>query len=61
MYECFHCGLRTVGWCGDFTFEEFGYEGDGIIHICECMNCGVEIEYRIPILSEEDEDELSDW
>ena len=33
MYECFHCGERSVIWQSDFTFEDFGYEGDGIVHV----------------------------
>ncbi len=47
MYECFHCGEKSVIWDNDFTFEDFGYEGEGIIHCCHCTNCGAEIEYRI--------------
>lgn len=48
MYECFHCGQRTVVWESDYDFCDFGYEGDGIIHLCRCDNCGAEIEYRVP-------------
>ena len=29
MYECFHCGHRSVVWDSDFIFEDFGYEGEG--------------------------------
>ena len=47
MYECFHCGARAVVWDSDFSFEDFGYEGEGIVHVCHCSNCGAEIEYRI--------------
>ena len=32
----------------DFDFEDFGYEGVGIVHVCHCSNCGAEIEYRVP-------------
>lgn len=49
MYECFHCGMKSVIWDGDFSFEDCGYEGDGIVHVCHCDNCGAEIEYRINI------------
>ena len=42
MYQCFHCLNNSVIWSGDFTFEDMGYEGDGI-------------EYRIPIDTEESE------
>lgn len=54
MYECFHCGHRSVIWDSDFNFEDFCYEGEGIIHICHCTNCGAEIEY---IISTEEGDE----
>lgn len=48
MYECFHCLTRSVVWDADFTYEDFDYEGEGIVHICHCANCGAEIEYRVP-------------
>ena len=54
MYECFHCLARAVVWDSDFSFEDFGLEGEGIVHICHCANCGAEIEYYI---SEKGEDE----
>jgi hypothetical protein len=54
-YECFHCCTRGVIWDSDFDFEDFGYEGQGIVHICHCANCGAEIEYRIPIPDDEEE------
>lgn len=53
MYECFHCGEMTVVWDSDFSFEDCGYEGDGIVHFLHCANCGAEIEYAIPFNSEE--------
>ena len=57
MYECFHCGTIGVIWDNDFTFEDFGYDGEGLVHICHCANCGAEIEYRVPIYDEEETDE----
>lgn len=53
MYECFHCGARAVSWDSDFDFSDFGYDGEGIVHICHCANCGAEIEYRVPIENSE--------
>lgn len=44
-YECFHCCQKTIIWDNDF--EDFGYEGEGIVHICHCNHCGAEVEYRI--------------
>ena len=55
MYERFHCLARAVVWECDFDFEDFGYEGQGIVQILRCSNCGAEIEYRIRIPDEEDE------
>lgn len=52
-YECFHCLSHSVIWDADFDFDDYGYEGEGIIHICHCMNCGAEIEYKISFKEEE--------
>ena len=55
MYECFHCGARSVIWDCDYDFEDFGYDGEGIVQMCHCENCGAEIEYRI-FISDSDEE-----
>ena len=57
MYQCFHCLSDSVIWDADFDFEDFGYEGQGVVHICHCTNCGAEIEYRVPISDDEDAEE----
>lgn len=44
MYECFHCGCRSVVWSADFDSEDYGYEEPGIIHECHCVNCGAQID-----------------
>lgn len=54
MYECFHCLTKSVIWDADFDFEDFGYEGQGIVHVCHCTNCGAEITYMIPIPDEDE-------
>ena len=54
MYECFHCLERAVIWDADFDFDDYGYEGEGIVHVCHCVNCGAEIEYRISIGDSDD-------
>ena len=43
MYECFHCGERTVIWGADFDGEDYGYLEPGIVHSLHCSNCGAEI------------------
>lgn len=53
MFECFHCCRKAVVWDADFDFSDFGLEGEGIVHMCHCTNCGAEIEYKIPIPDED--------
>ncbi len=55
MYECFHCGERAVIWDNDYSYEDVGVPGDGLVHFLHCTNCGAGIEYYINL--EEDEDE----
>lgn len=55
MYWCFHCLSESVIWDSDFTFEDFGYEGQGLVQICHCCNCGAEIEYRIALNDDKDD------
>ena len=52
-----HCLQRTVIWGGDFSLEDYGFYGEGIIHQCHCTNCGAEIIY---IIREEEENGESD-
>lgn len=56
MYECFHCLQRAVVWQNDFSFEDYGLEGEGIVHVCHCANCGADIEYFVRLDGDEDED-----
>lgn len=53
MYECFHCGERTVVWDSDFSYDDCGYDGDGVVTFLHCTNCGAQIEYAIPFGEEE--------
>lgn len=55
MYECFHCGHRSVIWDADFNTEDYGYDRPGIVHDCHCCNCGAIIQYIIFIDNEEEE------
>lgn len=58
MYECFHCLQKAVIWDSDFDFSDMGYEGEGVVHICHCANCGAEIEYRCSNKGGDSEDEV---
>lgn len=54
-YQCFHCGSNSVGWVGDFSFEDFCMEGEGIVQVCKCGNCGADIHYLISTSDTEEE------
>lgn len=41
---CFHCGGEVI-WSGDFSFDDYGMGGDGVIHELYCKDCGAEITY----------------
>ena len=56
MYECFHCGHNSVIWQNDFSFEDWGLEGEGIVHVLHCSNCGADIEYYVRIDKEEEDE-----
>ena len=43
--KCPFCGECVL--LGKSMAMSFGYEGEGIVHVCHCTNCGAEIEYRI--------------
>lgn len=45
--ECFMRKSSRISHDADFTFEDYGEEGIGIIHEYHCMDCGARITYRI--------------
>ena len=47
MYLRFHCLSDSVIWLSDFTLEDIGEEGEGVVHICHCANCGAEIQHIV--------------
>lgn len=56
MFECFHCLSKSVVWDCDYNFEDFGLEGEGIVHVLHCCNCNADIQYMIPLDDEEEGD-----
>ena len=59
-YQCFHCLHDTVMWQADFSFEDYGLEGERIIHVCKCANCGADIEYYIRLDEEETNENIQE-
>lgn len=44
--NCGFCGGALI-WQSDFDFDDFGYEGEGIVSQAICSNCGAEVETRV--------------
>ena len=53
--KCFLCDGKIM-WEGDFTFEELCVEGEGVVHMCKCSECGAEYEVYVAIQEGEDAD-----
>jgi len=43
--KCWHCNTEVI-WGGDHDFEDYGYEGEGIVSNFHCPNCQAEYECR---------------
>ena len=54
MFECPHCRKCALIWQSDFDFEDYGYEGNGIVQNYHCSNCGADVEIRILFPGEEE-------
>ena len=49
---CWHCGESMI-WGSDFSFEDYGEEGDGIISEFSCSGCHASATVRVPFEEEE--------
>lgn len=58
---CFHCLNDSLVWTNDFSFEDYLYEGDGIIHHLSCTNCGAKVIYLVPLNKEAADHIGSEW
>ena len=55
--NCWHCKTELV-WGGDFTFEEYGLEGEGIVSNLSCQSCPAYVEVYYDIDKEKDYKQL---
>ena len=46
--NCWHCKKQII-WDSDHDYEDYGYEGKGIVTRFHCPNCEAEYECRYPI------------
>ena len=54
MYTCYYCLQPTVGIDSQCSFDELGYEGNGIVTFHTCRNCGAFIEVYVRFDEEEE-------
>ena len=47
MVECYACKSEMI-WQNDFMFEDFGYEGEGIVSCFTCPTCDTYAEFVNP-------------
>ena len=52
---CWHCGGPLI-WGGDFSFEDYGMDGDGIVSNLSCAHCGAYVEYFISFGGDDDDE-----
>jgi len=48
--KCWHCNSEVI-WCGDHDFEDYMYEGKGIVTNMTCSKCPA--DYLIYLKDEE--------
>lgn len=58
MMKCPRCGNEMI-WGGDFSFEDFGLEEEGIVSNCSCPVCEVSAEVFFPEIVVEDKEMLN--
>lgn len=42
----------------DFSFEDYGMEGEGIVQVFSCQNCGADVECYVPLDGGDDGDDV---
>jgi DNA-directed RNA polymerase subunit RPC12/RpoP len=53
IYRCWYCGGELC-WDCDYNYDEVYGEGEGIVTMLHCMDCGAEVQYS---LRDDEEDE----
>ena len=49
--RCWHCGTEMI-WGADFSFDDYGREGEGIVATFSCSNCPATAEVSLLIADE---------
>lgn len=54
MAKCWFCGNELI-WQSDFSFEDYGLEGEWIVAVLVCSGCGSTFEGYNRLDEEEEE------
>ena len=52
--NCWFCGHKLI-WEGDYSLEDFGGEGEGIVATLHCPNCNADVYCVLNCEDEENE------
>jgi len=47
MVECYNCRTEMI-WGNDFDFDDFDYEGEGVVSCFTCPRCDTYAEFVVP-------------
>lgn len=47
--HCWFCREGKMIWGSDFSFEDFGIDGEGIVAILTCPNCDAQAEFYLDL------------
>tara|TARA_Y100001963_G_scaffold9242_1_gene11877 strand:- start:344 stop:520 length:177 start_codon:yes stop_codon:yes gene_type:complete len=53
--NCWHC-KNQLTWGGDFDYEDYGLDGNGIVSNLSCSKCGAYVEVYLPLEYGEEHD-----
>ena len=46
--KCWHCKIELT-WGGDFDYEDYGLDGEGIVSNLSCSKCNAYVEVYLPL------------
>ena len=44
---CPNCRGMRLAWKNDFTYEEYGMAGEGMVHVYECIDCNASVSCAV--------------
>ena len=51
---CWFCGAAKLIWNCDYSFEDYGIDGEGIVATLHCSHCGADFEGFLRLDADDD-------